>query len=168
MKIKVLRAILDTETDVIRDIAIREHATLFDLHKILVEAFELNSGEMSSFFRSNDDWEQGEEISMMDFDAETRQNAQEKYKLSEVFPSEKSKMLFAYDYMSLWTFYIENIKEKKGNSNEKYPKILSEIGTRPSDPPTREMKALNLETFSEDFENQDNDDYLNEDGDDWY
>lgn len=163
-----IRAILDADEDVIRDVAIHGNANLYDLHKILVKAFDLDSGEMSSFFKSNDDWEQGEEISMMDFDAESGKNQLELHSIEESFVKEEEKMLFVYDYMNLWTFYLEATAIKIINESTFESKVLGKIGERPNTPPEKEMKAENNQDdlFSDwGIEDGDSEDYQ---GDDWY
>ena len=61
-KAYLIRCVLDTEEDVVRDILILENSRLSLMHKAIINAFGIAPGEMSSFFRSNDNWEQGEEI----------------------------------------------------------------------------------------------------------
>jgi len=163
-----IRAILDADEDVIRDLAIHGNANLYDLHKLLVKAFDLDPGEMSSFFKSNDGWEQGEEISMMDFDAESGKNQLEAHTIEESFVKEGEKMLFVYDYMNLWTFYLEATAIKIINETTFESKILGKIGERPNTPPEKEMKAeSNQDDLFSDWgiEDDDSDDYQ---GDDWY
>ena len=56
----------DTEEDVFRDFEIRESDTLEDLHNTIAQSFGFDGLEMASFYISDDDWNQGEEISMFD------------------------------------------------------------------------------------------------------
>ena len=62
------RVILDnnTEDDVFRDLEIREGDTMEDLHNIITQSFGFDGMEMASFYVSDDQWNQGEEIAMMD------------------------------------------------------------------------------------------------------
>lgn len=163
-----IRAILDTDEDVIRDVAIHGNANLFDLHQLLVDAFELDKGEMSSFFKSNDDWEQGEEISMMDFDPATGKNPLEERSIEESFIKEGEKMLFVYDYLNLWTFYLEATAIKIIDDQTYEPRILGKIGMRPDTPPEKEMKAESNDELFSDWGLQDDEDSEDYQGDDWY
>ena len=45
-----IRAILDDQTDVFRDIAISSESTLEDLHKALSQAFGIDGIEMATFY----------------------------------------------------------------------------------------------------------------------
>ena len=61
-----IRAILNVKEDVIRDIAILKTETLEDLHNALSNAFGFEGNEMAAFYKSNDDWIQGEEFPLFD------------------------------------------------------------------------------------------------------
>lgn len=153
--IHIIRAILDSEEDVIRDIALRSDATLFDLHSAIVDAFDLHKGEMSSFFRSNDDWEQGEEISMMEFDPGAKSNALERVTVHGAFEDQGSKMLFVYDFLALWTFFLETTNLRPVKDGQTYPTVVGRLGTTPEKAPEKEMTSENLN--DEEFEDPLND-----------
>ncbi len=156
-QIIVIRAILDADEDVIRDVAIAGNSTLYDLHKLLVDAFELSIGEMSSFFKSNENWDQGEEISMMDFNPETGTNALEGVLLQDIFDAPKAKMLFAYDFLNLWTFYLEARRIDEPKTAETYPSVLASLGRTPNKAPEKKIdpKSEDLESNIDDFDDSD-------------
>ena len=56
----------DTEDDVFRDFELREGDTMEDLHNIITQSFGFDGMEMASFYVSDDQWNQGEEIAMKD------------------------------------------------------------------------------------------------------
>ena len=60
----------DSEGDVFRDIEIRETDSLEDLHNAITQSFGFDGLEMASFYLSNDQWDQGEEISLFDLSVE--------------------------------------------------------------------------------------------------
>lgn len=168
-EIYVIRAILDAEEDVIRDVAIHADSSLFDLHQLMVQAFDLDKGEMSSFFKSNEEWDQGEEISMMDFDPETGMNPLDSTKVSDAFAETGSRMLFVYDYLDLWTFYLEALDIKESESTKTYPHVIARLGDRPATAPHKEMKAESSEDDMLDFDADANNDHGDADEDDlWY
>lgn len=167
-EIYVIRAILDAEEDVIRDVAIRADANLFDLHQLLIQAFDLDKGEMSSFFKSNEEWNQGEEISMMDFDPETGMNPLDSTKVSDVFAETGSRMLFVYDYLDLWTFYLETLDIRESENNKTYPHVIASLGERPKTAPHKEMKAESQEEEDPFSMDDDIEDIDESDDDNWY
>ena len=61
-----IRVILDVRDDVFRDIEIQGSDTLEDLHEAIVRSFDLDGREMASFYLSDDEWNQGEEITLFD------------------------------------------------------------------------------------------------------
>ena len=62
------RVVLDNDTkeDIFRDIEIRKTDTLEDLHNSITQSFGFDGSEMASFYLSDDEWNQGEEISLFD------------------------------------------------------------------------------------------------------
>ena len=50
----VIRAILNCNEDVFRDIAISGSETLEELHLQISKAYELDSGQMASFYKTDD------------------------------------------------------------------------------------------------------------------
>jgi len=63
-----LRVILDNDTDddIFRDIEINKSDNLEDFHNSITQSFGFDGMEMASFYVSDDQWNQGEEIAMMD------------------------------------------------------------------------------------------------------
>ena len=99
---------------------------------------------------------------MMDFDAESGKNPLENISIEEGFVKEEEKMLFVYDYMNLWTFYLEatSIKIIDGDTFESI--IIGKVGDRPANPPEKEMKAESEDDLFSEWDEE------SEDPDDWY
>jgi len=168
--IVVLRIVLDVDDDVIRDIAISPTSTLAELHHTIVKAFDLDPGEMSSFFRSDQDFNQGEEISMMDVNPTTNQNAQESITIADLLSRKGDRMLYVYDYLKLWTFFIELFDQREKKSDKLYPFIMGSLGTRPDEAPEKTMQAegFNLEPDDETEEDDNNSSDPYDLEDDWF
>ena len=60
-----IRIVADTQEDIFADLRIHKENNFLKIHDFLVENFHLDKLEMSSFFYSNDDWDKGEEITLM-------------------------------------------------------------------------------------------------------
>ena len=60
------RVVLDTVEDVFRDIEILKTNSLEDLHNVITQSFGFDGTEMASFYVSDDEWSQGEEIVLFD------------------------------------------------------------------------------------------------------
>ena len=66
MSILKLRIVADTEEDIFRDIEIQADSSFELLHKSILAAFDFEEEELASFYMSNDQWERGQELSLMD------------------------------------------------------------------------------------------------------
>lgn len=138
-KAYLIRCVLDTEEDVVRDILILENSRLSLMHKAIINAFGIAPGEMSSFFRSNDNWEQGEEISMMDFNPENGQNALDQNILNQHFAEKGDRMLYVYDFLNLWTFYLELVDIHEPDQEKAYPRLVGKLGEAPAEAPAKNL-----------------------------
>ena len=62
-----LRVLIDyVEDDVFRDIEIMSMHTFETLHKSIQDAFQFDNQHMASFYMSTDNWEKGQEVTLMD------------------------------------------------------------------------------------------------------
>ena len=129
-----IRTILDVNNDVLRDIEINESSLLKDLHISIIKSYGFEGKEMASFFKTNDNWEQGEEMNLIDFGVgEDFSNKS----LSTIFSSENSKLLYVYDFLELWTFFIEVIEVSEIDKNVKYPNLVFSQGEVPENSPIK-------------------------------
>jgi len=140
-----IRVILDTKDDVFRDIEIRDKQTLFTLYKGIMSAFSLQGEELASFYESGQDWAQGREIPLENMDENGPDETMSDFYVHEALPQVGSRMIFVYDYMDMWTFFVEvvSIEEKKAVLN--YPLTVYRYGSMPLKAPKRNMEVLNLD-----------------------
>lgn len=140
-----IRVVLDTAEDVIRDIDISEYSSLAELHEQIVKAFDLEKGELASFFASNESWEQGEEISLLDFGAQPGSEAKlmSDVGIIEYLKKKGSKMIYVYDLMKLWTFYVDLIQTNIPEMED--AQFIKIVGDRPKEAPSKSMESTNLE-----------------------
>ena len=90
------RVILDTEEDVFRDLEIDQQASLEDLHNAINQSFGFDGGEMASFYKSDDQWNQGQEISLFDMSDGTTDVRLMSETLVEDVISEAETRIFMY------------------------------------------------------------------------
>ena len=93
-----IRLILDTEEDVIRDIAISHNSTLEDLHNVITNAFGFDGTEMASFYLSDDKWNQGEEIPLFNMGGPNDSVAMQNFYLKDIMSKDNSKLIYVYDF----------------------------------------------------------------------
>lgn len=159
----MFRCILDVEEDVIRDIVINPEANLLTLHEALVQNFGLNTGEMAAFYRTNDTWDQGEEIPLFDMSDAGASNEMKDYILSDIFKSEKDKLLYIYDFLNMWTFFIE-LHKIEAPKNCETPTLIFSTGQLPEQAPDKQfISDTTDEDADSEFDSEFEDGYDSED-----
>ncbi|MFY8003516.1 MAG: IS1096 element passenger TnpR family protein, partial [Chitinophagaceae bacterium] len=68
MAILKFRVYLEEDDAVYRDVAIKHKQTFLDLHYAILQAYEFDNKHQATFFRSNDFWQRGREISLAVYD----------------------------------------------------------------------------------------------------
>lgn len=157
-----VRIILDTKKDVIRTITVNNTINLKELHSLIAKSFGFNGQEMASFYRTDDEWNQGEEIplfNMSEFDDEVSMST---CILNETISDVNDKLIYVYDFFSLWTFYVEVVAVSEEEIDE--PKIIMSVGEIPDEAPEKEFVAEKTDDeFTDDefdsFEDYDFDNY---------
>ncbi len=157
-----VRIILDTKKDVIRTITVNNTINLEELHSLIAKSFGFNGQEMASFYRTNDEWNQGEEIPLFNMSEFGDEISMSTCLLNETLPNVHDKLIYVYDFFSMWTFYVEIIAISKKEAEE--PKIIMSVGEIPDEAPEKEFVAEKEEDeFSDDefdsFEDYDFDNY---------
>ena len=155
------RVVIDTEEDVFRDIEVETQSTFEEFHNAILDAFDFETGEMASFYMSNESWEKGLEIPLMEM--ESREGGKtavsmKNTRLEEMVSRPGEKVLYVYDFLRMWCFYIELVEIKKDKPSTIYPRVAMAFG----EPPSQDSKEMDL--YGTEF-SQDEFDELNE-GDD--
>jgi len=143
------RVIVDTEQDVFRDIEIETDATFEQLHEAILDAFDFELGEMASFYMSNEQWEKGLEIPLLDMAGDAALSMKST-KLSDMLSKPSEKVLYVYDFMRMWIFYVELMEVKKDAPSTIYPRVSLVYGDAPSQD-SKEMDLFGSEFSEEEF-----------------
>lgn len=142
MAILKFRAYFEEDDSVYRDIAIQHTQHFADLHLAILKSFEFDSKHQATFYRSNDNWQRGREIS---FEKYEREYAVEPLLMAETpigsevrIPSQK--FIYVYDFSRNWTFLVELINvQKEENAKLTYPAIIRSEGIAPSQYGTKSL-----------------------------
>lgn len=154
------RVIIDTEEDVFRDIEIETEATFEEFHRSILDAFDFEEGEIASFYMSDENWEKGLEIPLMEME-KSNALSMKSTKLSEMVSKPSDKVLYIYDFMRMWIYYVELMEVKKDAPSTIYPRVSLVYGEAPS----QDSKEMDL--FGEEFsESEFNETYRGSDSDD--
>jgi hypothetical protein len=111
-----------------------------------MSAFEFKGDQMASFYVSNDEWDKGHEINLMDMsyddDAlDAPSNVMNKAILKDFVEEPDQKFILVYDFMRMWIFLIELIGYEAESPKEAL--TVLEVGTAP--------KENSKEALEEDF-----------------
>jgi hypothetical protein len=133
MNVFKFRVVLDVEEDVFRDIEIPTDYTFENFYEAIINAFEFKGGVMSSFYISNNNWDKGEEITLLDMSENGNGKTMSKCVLNDYVEEENQKLILVYDFMRMWCFYIELVEELIAPKNATFPKISMKFGDAPAE-----------------------------------
>jgi hypothetical protein len=158
----VVRAILDTKDDIFRDIEVPENATLEDLHHAIVAAFGIAPGEMASFFTTNEQWDQLDEIPLVSLGEgeatdQMPQAAMGTRLVHGLLGQRGQRLLYVYDFLSLWTFFVEHVSEGT-QSGLAAPAVIMAYGTAPKEAPSKDFGGDSGRSGGDPFDDEDEDD----------
>lgn len=142
------RVILDNDVDddVFRDLEIRETDTLEDLHNIITQSFGFDGTEMASFYLSDNQWNQGEEISLFDLSDDGSARLMNETAINDVVFEMQPKLIYVYDFLSMWTFFVELAEIVDETNGVDYPNLMFAHGQIPDVAPEKDFD------FEEDFD----------------
>ena len=135
MAILKFRVYFEEDESVYRDVVIRHSQSFRDLHEAILKAYEFDNKHKATFFRSNDHWLRGREISLEKYDKE--------YKAPPLIMNETTigseirdtnqRFLYVYDFNRNWNFLLELINvSKEENPKISYPSTVRTEGIAPS------------------------------------
>lgn len=135
MAILKFRVYLEEDESVYRDVVIRHTQSFQDLHETILKAYEFDNKHKATFYRSNDHWQRGREISLEKYDKE--------YKAPPLIMGETTvgseirdpnqRFIYQYDFNKNWGFLVELINvSKEENPKIAYPSVTRVEGIAPS------------------------------------
>ena len=134
MAILKFRAYFQEDESIYRDIAIKHTSSFFELHSAILIAYEFDNKHAATFYRSNDEWLKGREISIKKYD--------KPYKVEPLIMAETAistevkdtnqRFIYEYDFDRGWSFAIELISvEKTEGEKVYYPLCVRSEGVAP-------------------------------------
>lgn len=132
------RVLLDSESneEVFRDILISDTDNFESLYQSIISSFEFKGDQMASFYVSNDQWDKGHEINLMDmtYDDESLDSPESVMKkaiIKDFIAEPDQKFILIYDFLKMWIFLVELIGYQK--ENPETPMILLKVGNAPKE-----------------------------------
>jgi hypothetical protein len=135
MAILKFRIYFEEDESIYRDVVIRHTQTFFDLHETILKAYEFDNKHKATFFRSNDHWQRGREISLEKYDKEYRAEPllMKETPIGTEIKDPNQKFIYWYDFNKNWTFLVELINVSKEESSRiSYPSAVRAEGIAPS------------------------------------
>lgn len=162
------RVLLDSEKDeeIFRDILISDTDNFESFYKAIMNSFRFQGEEMASFYVSNDSWDKGHEINLMDMtygddDMDALPNVMKDAIIKDFLEEPDQKFILVYDFMRMWIFLIELIGyEKQGPET---PQMLLAVGMAP---PEDSRSGENINMMGDEGEEDDDEFGFNDFDDD--
>jgi len=167
MAILKFRVYLEEDDSVYRDIVIRHKQSFADLHFAILKSYEFDNKHQATFYRSNDNWAQGREISFEKYD--------KKYPVDPLIMSETTigseirdtnqKFVYEYDFVKSWVFLVELINvNKEENPKTNYPSVSRAEGIGPQQYGTKSLLGDKFAEIEEKYDLKEGIDGFGEEG----
>lgn len=142
MAILKFRAYYEEDDSVYRDVAIRHTQSFFELHEAILKSFEFDNKHAATFYRSNDNWQRGREISIEVYDKQYKAPPllMKETTIGSEIKDTNQKFIYVYDFVKHWTFLVELINvSKEENPKLTYPTTVRKEGIPPSQYGTKSL-----------------------------
>lgn len=155
MAILRFRIYWEEDDSVYRDIVIKHTHTFADLHHEILRCYEFDNKHKATFYRSNDKWQRGKEITLEKYD---KQYAAPPLLMSETtigseIKDTNQKFIYLYDFNKNWTFMVELINVNKEESSKvSYPSCIRTEGIGPSQYGTKGLISEKLSEIEEKYD----------------
>jgi hypothetical protein len=136
------RILLEDVDDFYRDIEIAASSSFEDLHKAIIQSVDFDGKELASFYICDSKWTRKKEITLVDMSDDEESEEEEegkknvalvmsKCKLAEYIDDPHQRMVYVYDFLNMYEFYIELSKIIPADKNVKYPRCVRKSGMVP-------------------------------------
>jgi hypothetical protein len=155
MAVLKFRIYWEEDDSVYRDVVVRHTQTFLQLHQVILRAYEFDNKHQATFFRSNDHWQRGREISLEKYDKSYR--AEPLIMSATTIGSEirdpNQKFVYTYDFVKNWSFQVELINvSKEENGKLDYPAVVKTEGIAPSQYGTKGLIGDKLAEVEEKYD----------------
>jgi hypothetical protein len=155
MAVLRFRVYWEDDDSVYRDIAIKHTQSFRDLHDAVLKAYEFDNKHKATFYRSNDNWQQGREITLEKYDKEYKAEPMlmEETTVGSEIREPNQKFVYVYDFNKHWTFQVELINvSREENPKMIYPSTLRTEGIAPSQYGTKGLVGDKLAEVEEKYD----------------
>ena len=155
MAILKFRVYFEEDDSIYRDVAARHTQSFFQLHQVILKAYEFDNKHQATFYRSNDNWQRGREISLEKYDKAYKAEPliMESTTIGSEIRDPNQKFIYVYDFVKNWSFLVELINVSKEESDKlEYPAVVKSEGIPPSQYGTKGMVGDKLTEIEEKYD----------------
>ena len=156
MAILRFRVYWEEDEIIYRDVVIKHTQKFSDLHQCILKGYEFDSKHQATFYRSNDSWLRGREISLEKYDDKVYKVEpllMEEVTLGSEIKDPNQKFIYVYDFNKAWTFMVELINvDKEENKKITYPACIRSEGIAPSQYGTKGLVDSRLAEVEEKYD----------------
>src|SRR5580693_9241748 len=155
MAILKFRVYFEEDDSVYRDVAVRHTQHFLQLHQVILKAYEFDSKHQATFFRSNDHWQRGREISLEKYDKPYKVEPllMDATTVGSEIRDPNQKFIYVYDFVKNWSFLVELINvSKEDNGKLDYPAVVKTEGIAPSQYGTKGLVGDKLTEIEEKYD----------------
>ena len=136
MAILKFRVYWEEDDAIYRDILVKHTQNFIELHNIILKAFEFDQIHAATFYRSNDIWKRGREISKEIYEKEyvAAPLLMNETAIGTEIIDTNQHFIYVYDFAKTWTFLIELIqviKNADADMELNYPVVSRVEGVGP-------------------------------------
>jgi hypothetical protein len=142
MAILKFRIYLEEDDSVYRDVVIRHTQSFYELHETILKAFEFDNKHQATFYRSNDNWQRGREITLDKYEKPYKAPPllMKDTTIGSEIKDPNQKFIYVYDFTKNWAFLVELINvSKEENPKITYPSMIRKEGIGPSQYGTKSL-----------------------------
>jgi hypothetical protein len=155
MAVLKFRIYFEEDDSVYRDVAVKHTQSFLELHQVILKAYEFDSKHQATFYRSNDHWQRGKEITLQKYDRAYKVEPllMESTPIGTEIREPNQKFVYVYDFTKNWSFLVELINvSKEENSKLTYPAVVRTEGIAPSQYGTKGLVADKLAEVEEKYD----------------
>src|SRR3984885_6047524 len=155
MAILKFRIYFEEDDSIYRDVAVRHTQSFLQLHQVILKAYEFDNKHQATFYRSNDHWQRGREISLEKYDKAYKVDPllMEATPIGSEIRDPNQKFIYTYDFVKNWGFLVELINVSKEESDKlDYPAVVKSEGIPPSQYGTKGLVGDKLTEIEEKYD----------------
>ncbi|MFL5747515.1 MAG: IS1096 element passenger TnpR family protein [Niastella sp.] len=155
MAVLKFRIYFEEDDSIYRDVAIKHTQTFLQLQQVILKAYEFDNKHQATFYRSNDNWQRGREISLAPYDKpyKVAPLLMENTAIGTEIKDPNQKFIYVYDFVKNWTFLVELIGVSKEESSKiDYPAMIKSEGIAPSQYGTKGIAGDKLTEMEEKYD----------------